>query len=159
MAIRRANPSRIKLHRSYCVDELARCVGVHKNTVRYWRAKGLQPIDKSRPLLFQGATARAFLANHKSSRKRPCPTGTLYCFRCREPRAPALGMVDFIPVRPGTGNLRALCECCETIMHRRVREADISKVMPACTVQFEEGQPSLSGQSAPTLNCDLKRQS
>ncbi len=158
MPVRRANPNRVKLHRSYSVEELARCCGVHKNTVRHWQAKGLEPIDKSRPVLFQGATVRAFLASRNSSRKRPCSPGMLYCFRCRAPRAPALGMVDFVPMQPGSGNLRALCQCCETIMHRRVREADIAEVMPGCTVQFAQGQPSLSGQTHPSLSCDFKRQ-
>lgn len=157
MPARRVNPNRVKLHRSFSVEELARCLDVHKNTVRHWQAKGLEPIDKGRPLLFQGATVRDFLTKRNSGRKTPCPTGTLYCFRCRSPRAPALGMVDFVPMCPGSGNLRALCECCETLMHRRVREADIGKIMPGCTVQFAQGQPSLSGQTAPSLNCDFKR--
>lgn len=157
MPSRRVNPNRIKLHRSYSVEELARCLDVHKNTVRHWQANGLEPIDKARPILFQGEVIRAFLSKRKASRKRPCPAGTLYCFRCRTPRAPALGMVDFVAMRPGSGNLRALCECCETIMHRRVREPEIARIMPGCTVQFVEGQPSLSGQPAPSLNCDVTR--
>lgn len=157
MPARRVNPNRVKLHRSYSVDELARCCDVHKNTVRHWQASGLEPIDKARPILFQGRAIRAFLSERNASRKRPCPAGTFYCFRCRTPRAPALGMVDFVPIRPGSGNLRALCACCETIMHRRAREAEIASIMPGCTVQFVQGQPSLSGQSAPSLNCDFKR--
>lgn len=158
MPARRVNPNRVKLHRSYSVEELARCLDVHKNTVRHWQAKGLMPIDNGRPVLFQGAAVRDFLTKRNSSRKTPCSPGTLYCFRYREPRAPALGMVDFVPMRPGSGNLRAICECCETVMHRRVREADIAKVMPGCAVQFAQGQPSLSGQTTPSLNCDFEKQ-
>jgi len=158
MSARRVNPNRVKLHRSYSVEELARCLDVHKNTGRHWQAKGLEPIDKGRPILFHGATVRSFLTTRNAARKRPCAPGTLYCFRCRSPRAPALGMVDFVPMRPGSGNLRAFCECCETIMHRRVRETEIANVMPGCTVQFAQGQPSLSGQAVPSLNCDFKRQ-
>ena len=157
MPARRANPNRVKQHRSYSVDELARCCDVHKNTVRNWQRDGLKPIDNARPILFQGGAVRDFLARRNSGRKRPCPPGTLYCFRCRCPRHPALGMVDFVPIRPGNGNLRALCECCETIMHRRVREAEIARIMPGCTVQIAQGQLSLSGQTAPSLNCDFKR--
>lgn len=157
MPARAANPNRVKIHRSYSVEELARCLNVHKNTVRHWQARGLEPIDKGRPALFQGAVVRAFLAKCNSSRKTPCSPGTFYCFRCRVPRPPALGMVDFVAMRSGSGNLRALCERCETVMHRRVREADIAKVVPGCTVQFTQGQPSLSGQTAASLNCDFKR--
>lgn len=157
MPARRVNPNRVKLHRSYSVDELARCLDVHKNTVRHWQAKGLEPIDKGRPVLFQGAIVRGYLTNRNTSRKQPCPPGTLYCFRCRSPRVPALGMVEFVPMRPGSGNLRALCQSCETMMHRRVREADIGRIMPGCTVQLAQGQPSLNGQTTPSLNCDFKR--
>lgn len=158
MPVRRANPNRVKLHRCYSVDELARCLDVHKNTVRHWQGSSLEPIDKCRPTLFLGSTVREFLAKRNASRRQPCPPGTLYCFRCRSPRPPALGMVDFIPMRTGSGNLRAICDCCETIMHRRVRQADIAKVMPDCAVQSAEGQPSLSGQTAPSLNCDSNKQ-
>ena len=157
MPSRRANPNRIKQHRSYSVDELADCCGVHKNTVRGWQRNGLKPIDSIRPILFQGAAVRDFLTRRSAGRKRPCRPGTLYCFRCRSPRRPALGMVDFIPMRPGSGNLRALCESCEAIMHRRVCKADIAKVMPGCAVQFAEGRASLSGQVDPSLNCDSER--
>jgi hypothetical protein len=157
MPARRVNPNRVKLHRSYSVEELARCCDVHKNTVRHWQEQGLEPIDKRRPVLFQGATVRTFLSNRNASRKRPCPPGTLYCFRCREPRAPALGMVDFVPVRPGSGNLRAFCECCETMMHRRVREGDVARIMPGCAVQMAQAQPSLTGRTRPSLNCDFNK--
>jgi hypothetical protein len=159
MATRRVNPNRVKLHFSYSVDELARCLDVPKNTVRHWQEKGLVPVDRSRPLLFHGATVRVFLANRNAGRKQPCPPGTLYCFRCRSPQPPAQKMLEFVAMIPGSGNLRAACDQCDTTMHRRVREAAIPSVMPGCTVQFAQGQPSLSGQTAPSLICDSKRQS
>lgn len=157
MPVRRVNPNRVKLHRSYSVEELARCLDVHKNTVRHWQSKGLEPVEPRKPYLFHGATTREFLAKRNASRKRPCPAGKLFCFRCREPRAPALAMVEFVPMRAGTGNLRAFCECCETMMYRRVRESEIAAIMPCCTVQSAQGQPSLSGHTVPSLNCDFKR--
>jgi hypothetical protein len=139
MVARRANPKRVKLHRSYSISELALCCGIHKNTVRHWQAKGLEPVDSSRPTLFHGGTVRAFLAKAKASRKRPCPPGTLYCLRCRVPRQPALGMVDFVPISASSGNLRAICAHCETVMHRRTRSDDLGKVMPDRTVQITKG--------------------
>ncbi len=138
MPARRVNPNRAKVHRSYSVPELATCCGVHKNTVRNWQRHGLEPIDKSRPVLFQGQAVRAFLSRRNASRKQPCQPGTLYCFRCREPRKPALGMVEYMPITPASGNLRAMCEACETMMHRRTRKAEIGKVMPGYAVQFAE---------------------
>ena len=158
MPSRRVNPNRVKLHRSYSVAELATCLSVHKNTVRHWQANGLEPVEPRKPYLFHGATAREFLAKRNASRKRPCPPGTLYCLRCRQPRPPALGMVDYLPLRADSGNLRAICATCEAIMHRRVRKADIAGIIPNCAVQFTQGQPSLSGQTPASLNCEPERE-
>lgn len=158
MAARRVNPSAVKLHRSYCVTELAACFGVHKNTVRHWQREGLTPLDGGRPVLFQGATIRAFLAKRIASRKRPCPPGTLYCFRCREPRPAALGMIDFVSINTVSGNIRAICATCGSIMHRRARQAALGSIMPGCDVQFVQGQSRLKGSPPPSVNCDLERQ-
>jgi hypothetical protein len=158
MPTRRPNPQLVKLHRSYTVHELALCLRVHKNTVRHWQAHGLEPIDGHRPVLFQGTAIRAFLSARKAARRRPCPPGTLYCLRCREPRPPALSMVDFLRLKPGSGNLRALCGTCETIMHRRAREADLDRIMPGMAIRFAEGQPRLYGRTDPSLNCDEREQ-
>lgn len=130
MPARRVNPKAVKINYSYSVRELATCCDVHPHTVRNWQDKGLEPIDKARPVLFQGSTVRAFLSRRKASRKRPCPPGTLYCLRCREPRRPALGMVEYRPLKPASGDLVAICEACEAIMHRRVRKADLGRIMP-----------------------------
>ena len=158
MAARRANPYAVKLHRSYSVPDLAACLGVHANTVRHWQRNGLTPLDSMRPALFQGATIRAFLTRRNASRKCPCPPGTLYCFRCRAPRSPALGMVDYLAANPVSGNVRAICAVCETVMHRRVRRAAVATILPGCDVQFAQAPSRLRGSAPPSLNCDLERQ-
>lgn len=158
MPTRRPNPQRVKQHRCYSTHELALSLGVHKNTVRHWQANGLAPIDSNRPMLFLGATVRAFLTARNAKRKRPCAPGTLYCLRCREPRPPALDMVEFVRLKPDNGNLRAFCGTCETIMHRRAREADLDRIMPGIAIQFAEGEPRLYGRTDPSLNCDEREQ-
>lgn len=158
MAPRRVNPRVVKLHRSYSVPELAACLDVHKNTVRLWQRGGLQPLDCGRPLLFQGAIVRAFLTNRIASRKRPCPPGTLYCFKCRVPRPPALGMVDFHSTKAKSGNVRAICDACETVMHRRASKASLATILPNCDVQFVQALPRLKGSPPTSLDCDLERQ-
>lgn len=155
---RRANPQRIKLHRSYSGPELATRLGVHKNTVRLWQTAGLEPIDASRPALFQGKSVRAFLAKRNASRKRPCPPGTIYCFRCREPRAPASGKLDYMAATPVSGNLRAVCNACGGMMHQRIRRADLGAKMPGQAIQFREAPQRISGSPSPSLNCDSERQ-
>ena len=159
MPARRVNPYRIKLHFSYTASELAECCGAHKNTVRHWQRHGLCPIDNSRPALFHGATVREFLLKRNASRKRPCPPGTLYCLRCRQPCAPALGMVEYVPRNAVSGNLRAFCERCETMMHRQVRSADIGKVMPGLTIQSAQAPLGIDGQAQPSLDCNFKARS
>lgn len=141
MPARRTNPHRVKLHRSYSVPELAACLAVHKNTIRHWQREGLAPIDATRPMLFDGADVRTFLGAHNASRKCSCPPGTIYCLKCRQPRAPALGMVEFVLGKGTTGNLRALCETCSTVMHRRANAATIAAIMPGLTVQIREAAP------------------
>jgi hypothetical protein len=136
--VRRANPQRVKLHRIYSTAELATCCGVHKNTVRHWQAKGLEAISTGRPILFEGVTVRAFLAKRNASRKRPCPPCTIYCFKCREPRPPVLGMVEFMQGKGTTGDLTALCGECDTVMHRRATLAAIGAIMPNLEVQIRQ---------------------
>lgn len=153
--MRRVNPSAVKMHRSYTARELADRLGVHKNTIRHWQDAGLAPLDKSRPPIFYGDTVREFLTRRNASRKRPCPPGTFYCFRCRAPRAPALGMVEYAETKPGTGNLKALCETCGATMHRRARQEALVGVMPGIAVQIRQAPERLSGCPSPSLNCDI----
>ena len=157
MAPRRTNPNLIKKNRNYTVDELAIQLEVRKNTVRQWQRNGLTSIDRGRPTLFLGTAVRAYLTERKAGRKRPCPPGTIYCFRCRQPRPPALDMVDYVELRPGTGNLHALCGTCDALMCRRVRGAALESVMPGIKVQIWEALPRLKGRPFPSLNCDLER--
>jgi hypothetical protein len=139
--VRRANPQRIKLHRIYSTTELATCCGVHKNTVRYWQTKGLEAISTIRPILFEGGTVRTFLAERK----------------CRQPRPPALGMVEFVQGKATTGDLSALCGECGTIMHRRASKATIGNIMPNLDVQIREAEPRLIERTPPSLNCDKRK--
>ena len=156
MATRRINPNRIKQHRNYTAGELAGLLDVHKNTVRQWQRDGLKPIDNYRPILFTGDIARAFLVARNAGRKRPCPPGTIYCFRCREGRPPAGAMADYVPVNGVSGNLRAICATCETIMHRRVRLVALPAAMPGIDVQIMEAERRLVGEPCPSLNSDFE---
>ena len=156
MGRRRANPNRVKIHWNYTARQLADRLGVHKNTIWHWVRNGLTPIDGKRPHLFHGASVRAFLASRNSQRKCACPAGTLYCFRCREPRQPAADSVEFVRMRAGAGNLRATCGECSTLMHRRTRQYQIHSVLPGLLIQIREAQPRLTEMSAPSTNCVLR---
>jgi hypothetical protein len=114
----------------------------------------MKPLDTGRPVLFHGEAIRSFLASRNASRKSPCRPGTLYCFKCRTPRPPALGMVDYVPISATGGNLRAICETCETVMHRRAVRGSLATILPGCDVQFAEAPSRLRGSTSPSLNCD-----
>ena len=89
MAKRRPNARLIKLHRSYSVEDAARVLGVHKNTVANWLKNGLRAIDDRRPIVIQGRVLRTYLEERHRTRKKRCGHGELYCLRCRAPRRPA----------------------------------------------------------------------
>jgi excisionase family DNA binding protein len=150
----RLNPCLAKMHRSYTTEEVARLFGLHRNTVRAWlKGGGLAAIDGRRPVLIQGKTLKAFLEARKAAAKRPCPPGTLYCFKCREARAPALGMADFIAREAGAGNLRALCGACGSAMHRRTNFEAVAVVLPGIEVRIIQAPPRIAECAAPSLKC------
>jgi hypothetical protein len=103
--------------------------------------------------MIHGRALKAFLQARRSKAQRKSPPGTLYCMKCREPRAPAMGMVDFVPFTATNGNLCAVCEVCETMMYRRVRTRDIGGVMPNLSILSPEGVPHISKTNDPSANC------
>jgi hypothetical protein len=154
--VRRFNPRRVKIHRSYTVGEVARVLGAHKNTVRAWLRDGLEPIDQRRPVLIQGGLLARYLDLCRKRRRQPCRPGELYCFRCRMPKAAAHGTVDYLPVTPSSGNLMALCADCGTRMFRRASlrklaaaSGDLQVVLPLAQQRIVEG-------ADPSVNCDLE---
>ena len=52
---RRPDRRRVKALRSYTIDEVARTLEIHRNTVRHWIKAGLPVIDGKRPILMLGA--------------------------------------------------------------------------------------------------------
>ena len=154
MTGRRANPRLIKMHRSYSVEEAALKLGVHKNSIRGWIKAGLPILDNSRPTIILGGELKAWLDKKRKAAKRPCSPGTFYCFRCRTPKAPALGMVEYKPINNTTGNLIALCTDCGTMMHRRARKEAIEAIMPNLAIQITEAKLSIIERTPPPLNCN-----
>ena len=154
----RINPRSVKINFSYSVEEAARVLGVHKNTIRGWIKQGLPVVDCKRPVLILGRCLRKFLEGRRKAAKCQCPPGTIYCFKCRCARRPALGMVDFIPLTAATGNLRALCEACETPLYRRARTDAIGSVMPNLAVQCTGGEQTIRDRADPSVICDLQQE-
>lgn len=150
----RINPRRAKLHRSYTTFELADLLRVHKNTVRQWIKVGLPVVDGARPTLICGSDFQLWWSKQRKATKRPCQPGQMYCFKCREPKAPALGMVEYEATNAATGNLKAICETCSTMMYRRTRLADIALRMPGLDVRRTLAPSSIAAFTQPSPNCD-----
>lgn len=68
-----------------------------------------------------------------------------------------MGMVEAIRQNATTGNLRAICEACGTMMHRRTRLAAIGAIMPSLDVQIREAGPRICERTSPSLNCDNRK--
>ena len=156
MGKRYPNPQLVKIHRSYTVEEVARLLGKHKNTVRKWVKDGLATIDDKRPMLILGPELVAFLQARRSENKQSCKPGQLYCVRCRVPKFPEGNMADYEPVTEKIGNMIAICPDCDSIMNRWVSMARIAEVCGNIDITFSEEQRHIFKRAKPTENSDLR---
>ena len=158
MSTKRVNYRLVKQHRNYSVDDISRLLDVHKNTARDWIKRGLPVIDDERkPKLVLGSELKSWLEQKRKSAKQPCGPGQLFCLKCRMPKRPALGMVDYQAENELNGCLKALCQTCERPINRNARLAGLPFIMPGIAIQFGERQSSISGRAGLPSNCDLKR--
>jgi hypothetical protein len=146
---------RVKLHRSYSVEEAARLLRVHKNTVRTWIKTGLQPIDERRPTLILGRELARFLHERRQRSRKPCQPGQLYCVRCRAPKDPAARFAEYVPMTAGSGNLKGLCGTCGTVMWRRVSLRNLTDVTGALDVAFPQAQRRIADSAFRSLSSDF----
>ena len=143
MGRRRFNPRRVKINRNYTVEEVARLLQAHKNTVRSWLKEGLPVIDRQRPALILGRDLQAFLDSRRKQLKQTCRPGEMYCLKCRTPRTPAGGMVDYVPMTANSGNLRGICPDCHTLIHRRVGLAKSEEIRGSLDVTVPHADPHI----------------
>jgi hypothetical protein len=150
------NHRHVKIHRTYTVEETARLLGKHKNTVREWVKAGLSTINDRRPTLILGRELIAFLKVRREKKKRPCGPGQMYCVRCRALKFPGAGMVDYRRVAEKVGNLTAICPDCTSLMNRRVSLAKINEVRREMDITFPQALRHIREISQPTVNSDLR---
>jgi excisionase family DNA binding protein len=65
----------VKALRTYTIDEAARTLEVHRNTVRHWIKAGLRVIDDKRPILILGSDLAEYLLRRREARRQPCQAG------------------------------------------------------------------------------------
>ena len=149
---RKPNRRSIKVHRNYTVEEAARATGCAKGTIRRWIKSGALPaLTDQKPNLILGGD----LADYLKARATSGPKLQLhqcYCFTCRAPRVPALGMVDYVPLTDATGNLGALCSVCTTVMHKAISLAALAALEGTLEVTVQQATEHLIDTANPSLN-------
>lgn len=113
---------RIKKNLNFSVAEAAELLGVSAQTVRNWIAAGLPAIRMPGLTLILGKDLRPYLQSRRRERKRPCPPGALFCFKCKDHRTPEPDCVE-VQSGPGAPMLHGLCPACATLMYRRISRA------------------------------------
>lgn len=157
MRKRRPNYRLVKIHRTYTVEEAARLLDTHKNTVRAWVKAGLPTCDSKRPTLILGCELAAYLKERRARNKRPCKPGEIYCMTCRAPKQPAGNMAEYQPTTESLGNLLGICPDCEGMIYRRTSLAKLPSIEEILEVTFTEAQPRVSKSIRPIVNSDFSR--
>jgi hypothetical protein len=153
---RHPNHRLVKSHRSYAVEEIALLLGKHKNTVRQWIRDELPTIDNKRPTLILGRELIAFLRARRAGKKQPCQPGEMYCFGCRAPKFPAVGMLDCQRLTEKIGNLTGICPDCNTLMNRRISLAKIEQFVEKADITFPQALRHINEINQPSVNSDLR---
>ena len=151
---RRADWRRIKGKYSYTVEEAARALNLHRNTVRNWvRRGGLPAMTGSRPHLILGAVLVEFLKGKRLALKRKCGLGEFYCLKCRAPRKPVAELIEQRPMVSGRTQIIGICSTCERLMHRFVANRNLQASLREFGVHSEPADGSLTDTSYRSLNC------
>ena len=153
----RLDRRKVKIHRSYTIDEAAQTIGAAKGTVRRWLDKGLPAIRERKPILILGADLADYMAG-RARPKRSCPPGTCYCVKCRDARQPAGMMAEFVPINATSGNLRAICPECGSLMHRRTSHAQLQAIRVLLDVTIVEALPRIDDSGQPSTNDHLRKE-
>jgi excisionase family DNA binding protein len=148
------NPRLVKVHRNYSVEEVARLLSVHKNTVRNWLKEGLAAVDDRRPILILGRELSQFLQERRQKARQTCGPGRIYCVACRAPKVPAGKMAECVRTGPRAGNLRGICPDCDRLIYRRVNPTKIDAVRGELEITFTRPPSRIEESAAPSANCD-----
>lgn len=114
-----AKLSGIKSLRCYTIPEAAGVTGVSDRTIRAWIKQGLTAMTEERPTLVRGDALISYIQRQRQGRKSRLSPDEFYCLKCRAACKPAGGLVDC--ETDGTrSKLTAMCETCDTIMHKPI---------------------------------------
>lgn len=155
---RRPNGGGFRVHRNYTVEEAARVTGYAKGTLRRQIKAGLLPaiIDR-RPHLILGGDLLDYMKMRTKSGPR-LQLHECYCLKCRKPRSPAFSVAEYFPLTASTGNLRALCEVCTTVMHKAISVAALTALQAKIEVTIQQAGKHLMDNAAASHNDHLEKE-
>lgn len=153
-----ANRPRLRVHRSYTVDEAAAAMGRNKATIRRWIAVGrIVPVDDGRPALLSGRDLAAIAVGGPRKAHRSCRADEAYCLRCRDVRPMAFAEAEIVSSNASGVNLRALCATCATVMHKRAALSALPDLARTVTLAAPPHLQHLvpgAGPFLPELDCE-----
>jgi len=124
---KRLSTRKVKKHRLYGYEEAGRALGVTAHTVRSWRPSGLQVMTASTPHYILGAELIRYIEDKQAKKSVKMRLDQMYCFKCKTPKEPLWGMVDYIAINDKRGRLTGLCETCEGGLQRFVGKSDLGR--------------------------------
>ncbi len=122
-----ATLSGIKSLYCYTIQEAAEVSGVSERTIRAWIKGGLPAMMREGPTLIRGDALISFIKGQRETRKINIGQDEFYCLKCRAARKPAGGLVE-CETNGARSKLTAICEVCETIMHKPVAQGQVPEL-------------------------------
>ena len=137
---RRYNVRLIKTTWPYTVQEIAELFGIHKNAVLRWLKEGLHADRSQRPHLIRGDELTRFLNERQKGKRQQCAPGEFFCFKCRVPREPYLGIADIAIESPTTFRIKALCSVCDTPLNKVQNVRNLPRIKTLFNIQQLTGE-------------------
>lgn len=109
---RRFNLHRIKSTQTYSLEEIAICLGVHKNTPIRWLKMELKRIDDERPYLVYGQVLIDFLRNKQEKQRQKCRPHEIFCVKCKTSQIPENSTVTIEIYNSKKLMIKGRCSCC-----------------------------------------------
>lgn len=130
----------------------AKVLGATPSTIRHWLRNGLTALPGIRPLAIRGVDIIAFFKKRDAQRKQASGPGRIYCLKCRAPKPPAEGMVDYTPTSAKRGVVIGICPTCDRLMYRACSPAKLEAATRGLAVSIQTGESSLIETDKPLPN-------
>ena len=150
------NLRRIRIGRSYSVQEISELFGVHKNAISRWIKNGLRPIDQRKPYLIHGGDLAEYLRKKQAGRKRKCKPDEFYCCKCRVQRKAWENVADIKIKNKAKLFIVGICAVCDTRVRRMGatgKLAEYQKIFNVQTIHDER----IREIAPPIVNSDMRK--